>query len=965
VRATRRATTRVLTVLAAAALAAAGFVALPAGPVAAVSPDIVISQVYGGGGNSGAPLTHDFVELFNRGSTPVALDGWSLQYTSATGTGNLGATTTQLTGLTGTIGPGKYLLVQEASTAAVGSPLPTPDIVDPTPIAMGATGGKVALVTDAVTLGCNGSSTPCDAAATARIRDLVGYGNANYFEGSGATAAPSNTTAVLRLAAGATDTDDNSADFAAGAPNPRNSATPPTEPPPGTGCGTPATRQVAEVQGSGAATPLANQVVRVEGVVTGDFQATGQLGGFFLQDDTPDGDSATSDGLFVFTTQPAAVGDRVLVNGTAVEFSGLTELSSVTTVDVCGAGTISPLAYDLPRAEGTTFEPVESTLVTFPEALTATEHFQLGRFGEVTVSSDGRLLQPTDRVAPGAPAQAAAELAARRRLLVDDGSNVQNPPVVPFVSPGNALRIGDTAAGVTGVLSFGFGQYRLEPTAPITFTRANPRPAAPAPVGGDLRVASFNTLNYFTTLGSENPNARGADTPEELARQQAKEVAAITGLDADVLGLMEVENNGVGPSSAIATLVDALNAAAGPGTYAFVSTEPALNPPNEFGGQFGTDAIKVALIYKPAVVTPVGAAQSSADPEFSRPPLIQTFQRVAGGEPVTIVANHFKSKGCDGATGADLDQGDGQSCFNAKRVAQATTLSSLLSGLDLPNPLIIGDLNAYTEEDPIHTLEAAGYVGLSEQFVPDADRYSFVFDGFSGELDHGLAAPSLADNVTGATIWHINADEPLILDYNTEFNPPGLYAPDQFRTSDHDPLLIGLTLATAPAAPVDVSAVPGWGAATVRWSAPADGGSPITGYEVSVLSGGTVVASASVGPDVRSHTFGGLTNGTTYTLSVRAVNARGTSPAAAATAVPFTPRRFTRLDAGVTCPHFTVTNANAFPVSFTWLTTRGERGSGVVAAGATVSLEADARSLTGLAVIAGQNLLQDLAVARC
>jgi hypothetical protein len=241
-----------------------------------------------------------------------------------------------------------------------------------------------------------------------------------------------------------------------------------------------------------------------------------------------------------------------------------------------------------------------------------------------------------------------------------------------------------------------------------------------------------------------------------------------------------------------------------------------------------------------------------------------------------------------------------------------------------------------------------------------------VFDGFSGELDHGLAAPSLADNVTGATIWHINADEPLILDYNTEFNPPGLYAPDAYRTSDHDPLLIGLTLATAPAVPTGVSAVPGWGAATVRWSAPAsDGGSPITAYEVSVLSGGNVVQTANVGPDARSHTFGSLTIGTTYTLAVRAVNARGSSPAASATAVPFTPRRFTRLDAGVTCPRFTVTNANAFPVAFTWLTTRGESGKAVVAAGATVSLPADARAITGLAIVAGQNAVQDLAVARC
>ncbi len=556
------------------------------------------------------------------------------------------------------------------------------------------------------------------------------------------------------------------------------------------GCDLAASHQIWEVQGPGTATPVLNQEVRVEGVVTGDFQGASALNGFFIQDGTPDADPLTSDGLFVFSNIEVAEGDLVRVTGRAIEFNGLTELSPVTAVDVCGTGSITPASYDLPRPVGTTFEPVEGVLVTFPEALTATEHFQLGRFGEVTVSSDGRLFQPTDRVAPGAPAQALAELAARRRLLIDDGSAVQNPAFVPYLTP-QAVRIGDTATGITGVMSFGFSLYRLQPTETITFARTNPRPPAPANVGGDVQVASFNTLNYFTTLADDNPNARGANDANEFQRQQAKEVAAILGIDADVLGLMEVENNG---ATAIGSLVDALNATAGAGTYAYI-TEPAISPPNEFGGTFGTDAIKVAIIYKPAVVTPVGAAQTSADPIFDRPPLIQGFQRVAGSESFTVVVNHFKSKNCAaGSAPGDTDQGDGQSCFNARRVLQAEKLVSVLDTLDTPNTLVIGDLNAYTEEDPIHVLEDAGYLGLSETFVPAASRYSFVFDGFSGELDHGLAAPELADNVTGATIWHINADEPLILDYNTEFNPPGLYQPNAYRTSDHDPLIIGLDL---------------------------------------------------------------------------------------------------------------------------------------------------------------------------
>jgi uncharacterized protein len=853
-----------------------------AGPAAAVpSPDLVISEVYGGGGNTAAPFNADFVEIFNRGDAPRSTSGLSVQYASATGTGNFGASAAQLVVLPDlTVPPGGYLLVG-MTPGANGDPLPTPDATGT--IAMAAGAGKVALATGTESLGCNGSSTPCTPEQLARIIDLVGYGNATFFEGAPAPAL-SNTTSASRGVSGA-DTDNNAADFAAGEPSPQNSGGPANTPPsvtpnpfpiahaPGTTasypltatddsevasvtvdsalpegislqidppgpsrvirvtvadtvpvgnyaialtltddegastaltinvavafvCDVPATHQIAGVQGAGDASPVAGQSVRVEGIVTGDFQGPNQLGGFFVQDDTPDDNPDTSEGLFIFSTLEVNVGDRVLVSGQAAEFNGLTELSPVTAVDVCGSSTIAPTPYDLPRPEGETFEPFESMLLTFPEPLSATEHFQLGRFGEISVSSDGRLFQPTELVEPGAAAQALLAENARRRLLIDDGSTVQNPPVVPYLDP-PTLRIGDTATGITGVLSFGFSQYRLQPTAPITFARTNPRPTAPESVGGDVQVASFNTLNYFTTLGSENPDARGADNAEEFARQQAKEVAAITGLDADVLGLMEVENNG---TEAIASLVEALNAAAGPGTYAFV-TEPVINPPNEFGGTFGTDAIKVAFIYKPAVVTPVGPAVTSTAEIFDRPPLIQTFRPIAGGEDFTVAVNHFKSKGCDGATGADTDQGDGQSCFNARRVAQATELASVLDGLNVTNVLIIGDLNSYAQEDPIKVLEAAGYAGVSDEFIEDHDRYSFVFDGLSGELDHALAAADLLDNVTDATIWHINADEPVILDYNTEFNPPGLYQPDAFRSSDHDPLMLGLDLTPTPPGP--------------------------------------------------------------------------------------------------------------------------------------------------------------------
>ena len=221
-----------IVVAAMATVMALGLAGLQPPPAAAVSPNVVISQVCGGGGNASAPYRNDFIELYNRGAAAQSLNGWSVQYASATGTGNFGSSTTQLTELPNvSIQPGQHFLVQEAagtgcSGLPCGAALPTPDAVDASPISMSGTAGKVALVDQATGLGCNGSSTLCNATQVGHIVDLVGYGTgtsgANYFEGAGPSPTLSNTTAALRAADGATDTDNNAADFTAGAPNPRS-----------------------------------------------------------------------------------------------------------------------------------------------------------------------------------------------------------------------------------------------------------------------------------------------------------------------------------------------------------------------------------------------------------------------------------------------------------------------------------------------------------------------------------------------------------------------------------------------------------------------------------------------------------------------------------------------------------------------------------------------------------------------
>src|SRR5690242_5116702 len=178
----------------------------------AATGSVVVSQVFAGGGNSGAPYANDFVELLNRGSTAVDVTGWTVQYAPAT------STSWSPTTLGGSIQPGHYYLVQLASSAAVGASLPAPDATGTTNLAN--TGGKIALVHDGTALACGATAGSCSAVAS--VGDLVGYGGASDYEGSGPAPALSATTALARDANGCGDTGVNEADFATAAPSPRN-----------------------------------------------------------------------------------------------------------------------------------------------------------------------------------------------------------------------------------------------------------------------------------------------------------------------------------------------------------------------------------------------------------------------------------------------------------------------------------------------------------------------------------------------------------------------------------------------------------------------------------------------------------------------------------------------------------------------------------------------------------------------
>ena len=777
----------------------------PTNPPPSDGGSVVISQVYGGGGNSGATYTNDFIELFNRTDETVSLAGWSVQYASSA------STSWTTTPLDGSIAPGGYYLIQEAAGSGGSTALPPPDATGG--IAMSGSSGKVALVSNSTAL-----SGSCPLETTV---DFVGYGTANCAEGDLAVPALSNTTAAIRDDGGATDTDVNRDDFTTGAPNPRNSGgTTPTDP-----CVEPATL-ISAVQGAGMTSTMVGQTATVQAVVVGDFQNNdqpddGHLNGFYIQEEDAqsDGNAATSEGLFVFRGSDVSVGDQVRVTGQVVEFgqsgSQLTELTNVDVI-VCAADVALPAVtpVTLPIADPTDFERYEGMLVTFPQTLTLSEFFNFDRFGEVVLTVD-RDHQPTAIHEPGSiEAVALAEENRLNRITLDDGISTSNPeftrhPNGEAFSLENRFRGGDTVANVTGVMDDSFGLYKVQPTEGADYTAVNPRSAAPEDVGGSLTVASFNVLNYFTTLTSAgsvcgphaNQECRGADTAEELERQQAKIVAALAAMDADVVGLIEIENHaGDVPT---ATLVEALNAEVGAGTYDYIAT-----------GGIGTDVIRVAFIYKPASVSPVGEfalLDSSDDERFNddhnRPVLAQAFEENATGGVVTVAVNHLKSKGSGCGTGDD-DPVQGSCNLTRTLAAQALVdwLAADPTGSGDLDALIIGDLNSYDKEDPIDAVRAGAderpsateddFTDLVLEYAGE-HAYSYLFDGQLGYLDHGLSSATLTSQVTGATVWNINADEPDILDYDMNFKKDpqdALWARDPYRSSDHDPVIVGLDL---------------------------------------------------------------------------------------------------------------------------------------------------------------------------
>ncbi|MGW6275953.1 lamin tail domain-containing protein [Kribbella sp. NPDC055071] len=766
-------------------------VALTAAPANATSTDVVINEVYGGGGNSGAPYSRDFIELTNTSSSAVDVSGWSVQYAASAGN------SWQVTKLTGSIPAGGIYLVAEGAGTTPTTPLPTPD-VDGT-IALSATGGKVALVTRQTALAC---ASACHAADG--VRDFVGYGSAaNDFE-TAPTGTLSNSTSASRTSS--VDTDNNSADFTVGDPTPAaGGGQPPTDPP--------VDAKIHDIQGAAQRSPLAGKLVgNVTGVVTAK-----STNGFWFQDPQPDNDPATSEGVFVFTNSAptVSVGDALTVEGTVSEFrpggaAGVTNLTTTeitkpkitvtgtapvpaativgpggrvppsTIIDNDSSGDVetTSTAFD-PAQDGIDFwESLESMWIGInqPEVTGPTSSFRelsvVPAGSGLRTARGGILIQKTD--------------SNPERVLLDD---VLTP--IPDAKTGDTLTAADGSGVVPGVLDYSFGNFKFLPTAtPKVVDGGVKRETTKASSLLQVSVATFNVENLDPSDGPAKFDG--------LAQAVVKNLAS-----PDILGLEEVQDNDGATNSGttqadvtLNTLAAAIEKAGGP-KYAWREIDPVNNAE---GGEPGGN-IRVAFMYRTdrpvKFVDLAGGGSTTATTittdRFGRPHLSASPGRVdpanpawaatrvplAGeftwlGQSLFVVVNHFSSK-----IGDDPLWGRYQPPVQvtaAKRHQQAQAVRGFVDQIFAKdkgaNVIVLGDLNDFDWSDTTNILIGAGKTALIDmpQTLPLKERYSYVFEGNSQILDQIL----ISKNIQPASSYDV-------VHMNAEF-------PDQI--SDHDPQVV-------------------------------------------------------------------------------------------------------------------------------------------------------------------------------
>ena len=576
---------------------------------------------------------------------------------------------------------------------------------------------------------------------------------------------------------------------------------------------------IHQIQGKAALADSATHFI--EGIVTGVYHLMSPIG-FYVQEEDADADSdiSSAEGIYVVSDSSVSIGDKIRILGDTYEGSLAPSYGLATIVpkqiSIISKGNPMPSSsvIHLPLVSRDELEHYEGMLVRFNDTLSVTDNSNLGKYGEISLSQGGIIYQPTqvvdpnDIIASGVSASGTANKASidsvlrsndLRTVLLDDGRSY-SMPTLPYVNSDNTLRVGSSIDSLWGIMSFAFDAYRLQPVS-LSAIKINhqKRPDVPN-VGSDatIKVASFNVLNYFNGdgLGGGFPTSRGAHSIAEFTRQRDKIIKAIIALNADIVGLIEIENDGTKSHSAIQNLADGINAYLGSGTYSILHDGDTIQ-------QYNTDEIRCAIIYKANILDTIGGVMLGSDSVFNRPPVAQTFRVKSSDSVFNFVINHFKAKGCASSKGLDKDQADGQSCYNETRRRQADALVKFINNDVIKRSksdkvLSMGDYNAYYEEDPLDTIRSKGFIVLSK-----FDSYSYLYQGQLGSLDNAFVSSSFLPFITGVEKWNINSVEPSYLDYEDDIDDGGsdqtnfwsfLYSDVPYRCSDHDPVLIGLRL---------------------------------------------------------------------------------------------------------------------------------------------------------------------------
>lgn len=596
-----------------------------------------------------------------------------------------------------------------------------------------------------------------------------------------------------------------------------------------TGSTTPPITEI--VSCSSTETPIADlnnkatqgQNYTLRGVITADYRYENGFSGFYIQTVDSKAKPNVSNAIFVYipassSVKGGQVGDEVILRGRLTAYQNQLQIDQlqqdILTCNSNMANQVQPKSVDLPfnsLTDLTANSPqlYQGMLVKLPQTLTISENYNYGRFGELSLSKE-RLFIPTNLYPPlSAEAKALAQKNLLSKIILDDGYNNQNrtPWLPQSFSATNSLRSGDQLKNIEGILEYRFNGWRIQPiqgrNLPELVTKTPSRPNVATKDTRLIRAAAFNVLNYDNGK-TGFPTERGASSQSEFDKQHLKIIKALKSIDADVYGLMEIANNGYDKNSAIAYLTQALGA-----DWKYVV------PENQ--DRLGTDVIAVAIIYNSKRVKPVNKPVVLDLGDKNRSTIAQTFQPISGKQMFTIIPNHLKSKGCTGVdtNTTDADQKDGQGCWNPTRVKAVEQLVQWMAKnptqVEKPNILVLGDMNSYAKEDPIQVFEKANYkVLLNDKVVGQGEQaYSYVFGvssnaegyGGAGNLDHAIADANLYSKVKKAFTWHINADEPTVLDYNEEYKTDAqkalFFSEDAYRSSDHDPVIVDLDMSDA------------------------------------------------------------------------------------------------------------------------------------------------------------------------